>query len=82
MSDWLKPKELAERLRVSDDTIRNLIHSGKLKAKKIGGQYRIRQDIAEAFESMDAKPKRLGGRSKIERATGAIDEAMALCSEK
>lgn len=52
MSDQLtKPlysiKEVTEMLSVSDDTVRKLIQSGELKARKIRGQWRIYRESLE-----------------------------------
>ena len=45
-------KVVSERLKVSVETIRRLISSGKLKAMKVGGQYVItRPDIEDYFGS-------------------------------
>ena len=36
--DFLTVEEVAERCRVSDQTVRNWIDSGRLKAKRLGGE--------------------------------------------
>lgn len=43
-------QEVADILKVHPHTVRSLIHSGELKAEKIGRGYRImRSDLAERF---------------------------------
>lgn len=54
------PIEVAERLKVSVDTIKRLIKNGKLSATKIGGQWRISEDqLNEYIESRTIKAKKL-----------------------
>ena len=51
MNEVLTISEVAESLRVSDRTVRNWIEGGKLKAFKIGLQYRIKKEDFERFIS-------------------------------
>jgi excisionase family DNA binding protein len=46
--------EVAERWRTSERTVRRLIHSGKLRAVRIGGQLRIADDVLQRFEARNA----------------------------
>ena len=38
------PREVGEILEVTNVTVLKLIHNGKIKAVKIGGQYKITQE--------------------------------------
>lgn len=49
MSEVLTIKEVAERLKVSERTIRNWIESGKLNAYRFGLQYRINAEDLNTF---------------------------------
>ena len=44
-------EEVADILRVSTATVRKLIESGELKAKKVRGQWRIRKEDLDAYMS-------------------------------
>jgi len=44
-------EEVAEILRVSTATVRKLIESGELKAKKVRGQWRIRKEDLDTYMS-------------------------------
>ena len=43
-------KELAEILKYNEETIRVKIRKGKIKAVKIGGEYRITEDEVERIK--------------------------------
>lgn len=45
----LNLKETADRLRVNQQTVRTLIRRGKLRASKVGNQFRFRQSWVEAY---------------------------------
>lgn len=45
----LRIEEIAERLNVSQKTVRRYVHSGKLKSNKIGGVHRIEERDLEDF---------------------------------
>ena len=49
MGEVLTIKEVAEKLKVSDRTVRNWVESGKLKAFRFGLQYRIKAEDFETF---------------------------------
>lgn len=49
MPDMLTTAEVAERLNLSEKTIRNLIDSGELKAFKFGRVYRISEEQLNNF---------------------------------
>ncbi len=54
MEDIYTLEEAAKYLKLSEDTIRRLIKQKKLKAHKVGGQWRIkRQTLDELFEDQD-----------------------------
>ena len=41
MATWLTVEEVSKEFRVSEETVRRHIRAGKLKAVKVGRQYRI-----------------------------------------
>ena len=43
--------EVATRLRLSDATVRRLVHSGEIPALRVGGSIRIRRDDLAALLS-------------------------------
>lgn len=47
MTKWITVQQLAEILQISLTTAYALIHSGRVRAAKIGGQYRIPADALE-----------------------------------
>ncbi len=47
---WLTIQETADRWRVSYDTVRRMIASGEVLAKKIGRQWRVHETAVAAFE--------------------------------
>jgi excisionase family DNA binding protein len=49
MDILLTPRQAAERLIVSEKTIFDWLHTGKLKGVKAGRQWRIREQDLEAF---------------------------------
>ncbi len=54
MSTYLSAQEVADRLGVSVFTIRRYIRTGKLRAVKEDGQYRLsRDDVAEFLRSRE-----------------------------
>ena len=50
MNNILTPEELAERWRVSPDTIYRSLQSGKLKGFQVGRQWRITLEAVEKHE--------------------------------
>ena len=50
MPDYLTIPEVAERLRVSDKTVRRLLKRGELRGLKVGAQWRISTSDLVAFE--------------------------------
>ena len=42
-------KDVAERLTVSERTVRRLIEDGSIRASKIGGQLRLKEDDVELY---------------------------------
>lgn len=54
MTTYLSTQEVADRLGVSVFTIRRYIRTGKLKAVKLDGVYRLsREDLAEFLKSRE-----------------------------
>ena len=50
MNDYLRIKEVAERLAVSEQTVRKLVRLGKLDAIRIGNRsLRITQESIDAY---------------------------------
>jgi excisionase family DNA binding protein len=50
--DWLTVEQVAEKLKVNEETVRRWIRAKKLQVLDLGGQragYRIRRKDAEAF---------------------------------
>lgn len=45
----LSVKEIANSLRISDRTVRNLIETGKIKAYKVGNQFRIKEEDFKSY---------------------------------
>jgi len=41
--------EVAEQLRISDESVYRLIRSGKLRAMRVGGLWRVTQDAITAL---------------------------------
>jgi excisionase family DNA binding protein len=49
LQEWLTIEEIAEELRVSEETVRRWIRTKQLKALSIGRGYRIRRKDFEDF---------------------------------
>ena len=49
MSQMISVSEAARTLRVCPETVRGLIHNGKLPAVKVGRQYRIKAEDLQAM---------------------------------
>jgi len=47
--EYLKPEEIAERLRVSSAAVREWCRLGKLRAQRVGRQWRIQRADLESF---------------------------------
>ncbi len=58
-TETLSLEEIAAALRLNVETPRRWVRSGKLKALKAGGQYRVLRPALEEFLQM---PKDVGGR--------------------
>jgi excisionase family DNA binding protein len=57
--EFLRPREVAESLKVSTQTIKVWINTGRLKAVKVGHQWRIRQaDLDEFLKKGEARHDR------------------------
>ena len=54
--DWLSVEEVAERLGLHVRTVRGYIRDGRLKAVRIGKQYRIAPADLDAFTGRPARP--------------------------
>jgi len=55
VSDLLTVEEVAQYLRVSIHTVREMIKAGKLPAVKVGKAYRIKQNDVEKFLSTEVQ---------------------------
>ncbi len=55
VSDLLTVEEVAQYLRVSIHTVREMIKRGDLPAVKVGKAYRIKQNEVEKFVNTDVK---------------------------
>lgn len=49
MDKMLSVKEIANSLRISDRTVRNLIETGEIKAYKVGNQFRIKEEDFQSY---------------------------------
>ncbi len=79
--DILNLEETADLLRVSNQTIYNMIKDGKLKAYKIGREWRfMRKDIESFIYSSSSMVAAKGGRGdkedidKIKKRLGILDD--------
>jgi excisionase family DNA binding protein len=61
MPEYLTVREVAAVYRVNEITVRRHIRSGKLRAVKVGGRVRVRQEDADAL----AQPARAQGHLDI-----------------
>lgn len=52
---WLSPKEIAARYRVSAQAVRLWVKSGALPAIRAGGQYRIKEADLLAYLQRDQR---------------------------
>ena len=50
---YLKPREIATRMRVAPMTVYLLIHTGELKSVQIGRSYRVLEEDLEAYLSRE-----------------------------
>jgi excisionase family DNA binding protein len=60
---FLTSMEAADRLKITDSTIRAQIKKGKLKAKKRGGIWLFALDEVERY-TRENQPRRRGGRPR------------------
>jgi excisionase family DNA binding protein len=72
-------EEVAEKLRVSQSTVRSLVRSGKLHAYRIGakrGRLRVKQeDVARYIDSTVVRP---GDVDKESEASPSVDADQAM----
>lgn len=54
--EWWTVREVANRWRKSDESVRRLIERGELKAMRCGGSYRIHTDTITAYERPSKPP--------------------------
>ncbi len=59
VTEYLKPKDVAERLGVSESTIKRELEKGKLRGIKVGKLWRIHPADLEAYTGRKAAPKKL-----------------------
>ncbi len=56
--EWLSVEEIAQELRVSEETVRNWIRRGQLKAYKFGRDFRVkREDYDDFIEKQAVEPR-------------------------
>jgi excisionase family DNA binding protein len=55
MEQWYTLKEIAEKFKVTVQTIRNWIRQGKIRAIKLGGNWRISQSEVDNFTEESSK---------------------------
>ena len=67
------PKEVAAFLKLSPQTIRDLIQSGKLQAVKIGRKWRVPETSLEALTKI---PTRRGRPTKQRAHNAAVSSAL------
>jgi len=68
----LRIEDVAEKLNVSQKSVRRYIHSGKLKSNKIGGVHRVEESDLQHFLNL----------SKYEKVTKEINETISQKSTK
>jgi len=66
--EFYTPKEVAERLKLSELTVYDLIKRGEIEALKIGRIYRISKEALEKFleKSKYSNQKRRGRKPNLE----------------
>lgn len=69
MKPMLTPKEVAERLKVSEKTVDRLAKKGDLRFKKIGGQRRMTEDDLLLQIDKMQEPKEPVKRTRTRRQT-------------
>lgn len=57
MEDWLSAKELAERLKISLETVRRLTRAKKIPAIAVGANYRYKMSEVERELAIDQTRK-------------------------
>ncbi|MBT2468274.1 helix-turn-helix domain-containing protein [Streptomyces sp. ISL-66] len=65
--------EVAERLGLHVRTVRNYVRDGRLKAVRIGKQYRISREDFEALTSRPAEPESAGARPGGDAPLGHVE---------
>jgi excisionase family DNA binding protein len=71
---WFTVEEAASYLRVSHQTIRNILHSGQLKAARVGARFRIAIEDLDDFLARSRRavaPYRRGTRPWVARRHAA-----------
>ena len=56
-SKLLTTSEVAKRLRVGPQTVRDLANADKLDGKKVGRQWRFPSQVIEEYEKVKEEPK-------------------------
>ena len=74
MKPLLSIRQVAERLNVSDTTVRVLIEKGHLRAGKVAGVWRIDEADVEAYFE---RQKAMNDHPTVERATAEAFDADA-----
>ena len=69
MEEWISQREYCKRFKVNPDTVKKMIHEGKLEAIKTqGGQYKIRLhgDVVPRDVYEKEKELRIKAEAKLE----------------
>lgn len=56
LGEFYDPDEVAALAKVGRATVYRLIHSGELKAVRVGGQWRVHESVLRAFLGLDSEP--------------------------
>jgi excisionase family DNA binding protein len=74
MPNWLTTAEVAERLKFSPATVREMIRRGELRAERWGRQWRVREEAL----SRDAEQPKPADRKKSKRVQEELARAREL----
>ena len=69
---WIEEASVAERWRVSIYTVQRIRKSGKVKAKRIGGRWKYREDWLREYEDKEDSPCLSGSGSGNGSLTSAL----------
>ena len=78
--DPLTPQEVAERLRVSKNTVYELIKQGKLKSYKVGKKIRVCSKALEDFQNFSSVAERISP-SPVEKSSPDQVNGFVICGQ-